>query len=165
MHSAEYWINHLHLNAHPEGGFYKETYRSKDFIPGTIGPGNAEGTRNISTAIYFLLRSGDRSAFHKIKSDELWHFHAGSSLVIYALNDIAGLTAHRLGLDLEKGDQPQVVIPADTWFGAMLEEENSFSLASCTVAPGFDFRDFEMAEKQKLSQEFPLYKNIIHLLT
>src|SRR4051812_10367207 len=106
MKTAEYWIDHLQLNAHPEGGFYKETYRSEDFIPGSMNKGNGEGVRNISTAIYFLLRSTDRSAFHKIKSDELWHFHAGSSLIIYSLNNSYGLTANRLGLALEKGDQP-----------------------------------------------------------
>ena len=85
MRSAEYWVSHLNLQPHPEGGFYKETYRSKESIPENGLSGEFKGSRNFSTAIYFLLRSKDRSLFHRIRSDELWHFHDGSSLTIYIL--------------------------------------------------------------------------------
>jgi predicted cupin superfamily sugar epimerase len=127
-------------------------------------PDRFEGNRNFSTAIYFLLRSEDRSVFHRIKSDELWHFYQGSTLLIYVLHE-KQLKIHRLGSDLDKGDSLQVVIPANCWFGAHVENSNSFSLCGCTVAPGFDFRDFEMASREKLTSEFPGYSDIIKKLT
>lgn len=164
MQTAEYWITNLKLLAHPEGGFYKEMYRSAETIPMEGLPGRFPGKRNFSTAIYFLLRSQDRSLFHRIKSDELWHFYAGSSLSIYVLNG-GDLDIHRLGPDPEKGESFQLVIPANCWFGAMVNEPNSYTLAGCTVAPGFDFRDFEFADRATLLDEFPKEKSIIKKLT
>src|SRR5882762_1813016 len=98
MRKPEYWVTHLNLQAHPEGGFYKETYRSEELILASGLPNQFSGSRNFSTAIYFLLRSQDRSLFHRIKSDELWHFHAGSSLTLFVLSQ-SKLTVHKLGLD------------------------------------------------------------------
>ncbi len=164
MKPATYWIDKLTLTAHPEGGFFKETYRSDESIPDTALPARFGGTRNFSTAIYFLLRSQDRSMFHKIKSDELWHFHAGSSLNIYVLTD-SGLAIHRLGPDPDEGDSLQVVIPANCWFGAKVIQPDSYTLAGCTVAPGFDFQDFEIAERDLLLKAYPDHKAIIELLT
>src|SRR6478609_10368902 len=129
MNSYEYWIQHLSLQPHPEGGFYKETYRSAENIPEQSLPAFFTGARSISTAIYFLLRSQDKSLFHRIKSDELWHYHAGSSLTIYVL-DQAGVSIHKLGLDVEKGELPQVVIPATSWFGATVNEPHHYTLSS-----------------------------------
>jgi uncharacterized protein len=162
MHTAEYWVNHLNLLAHPEGGFYKETYRSREKTNGF--PDRFSGERNFSTAIYFLLRSQDRSLFHRIKSDELWHFHDGSALTIYVL-DRNGLTQKKLGSNPEKGESLQVVIPANCWFGAKVNTPDNFTLSGCTVAPGFDFQDFELAKRSELLKEFPEEKGIILTLT
>lgn len=164
MHSEEYWIRHLNLLPHPEGGFYRETYRSKEIIPRDGLPARFPAPRNFSTAIYFLLRSQDKSLFHRIKSDELWHFHYGSSLNIYTLIDHV-LNVHRLGPDLENGESPQVVIPANCWFGAKVASPNSYTLSSCTVAPGFDFNDFELAKKETLTKEFSQFSELISELT
>ncbi|MBA4057899.1 MAG: hypothetical protein C0490_24495, partial [Marivirga sp.] len=122
------------------------------------------GSRSISTAIYFLLRAQDRSLFHRIKSDELWHYHAGDTLHIYVLTH-QGLVMHKLGTNLEQGDALQVVIPANHWFGAIVSERGSYTLSSCTVAPGFDFQDFELAVREDLVKEFPGEKELITKLT
>ncbi len=163
MQPVDYWIKHLNLEAHPEGGFYKETYRSQETITRQSLPARFEGNRNFSTAIYFLLRSQDRSVFHRIKSDELWHFYQGSTLSIYMLTD-KGLTIQKLGTDLLQGESPQVVVPANCWFGARVEEKETYALCGCTVAPGFDFKDFEMAGREELLRQYPGWeKEIIEL--
>jgi predicted cupin superfamily sugar epimerase len=164
VHPSEYWIDQLKLLAHPEGGFYKETYRSKEIIPQTGLPDRFTASRNCSTAIYFLLRSQDRSMFHRIKSDEIWHFHYGSALRIYVIID-GLLTVLTLGPDLEKGESLQAVIPANCWFGAKLIVPHSYTLSTCTVAPGFDFNDFELADRKRLTTEFPQFASIIADLT
>jgi uncharacterized protein len=164
MQPAAYWIDHLELKPHPEGGFYKETYRAAESIPAAALPGRFAGARSFSTSIYFLLRSQDKSLFHRIKSDELWHFHAGSTLAIYVLSE-KGLTIHKLGSRVEEGDALQVVVPANTWFGAKAMDANAYTLAGCTVAPGFDFQDFEMATTSQLRNDFPTHHEIIRQLT
>ncbi len=164
MKPAEYWIEHLGLIAHPEGGFYMETYRSDEVIPHRGLPKRFEADRNFSTAIYFLLRSQDRSMFHRIKSDELWHYHSGGSLSIYVLTHDKLIT-HTLGTEIEKGQTLQVIIPANCWFGAKVNESNSYTLAGCTVAPGFDFQDFELGKRTDLLKEFPQHSRIIEMLT
>jgi predicted cupin superfamily sugar epimerase len=164
MQSAAYWIKHLELKKHPEGGFYKETYRSNGTITQSCLPKQFPGSRNFSTSIYFLLQSHDRSCFHRIKSDELWHFHAGSSLTIYVL-DQQGITTQVLGSDVVNGQSLQIVIPANCWFGAMVNEAESYVLAGCTVSPGFDFRDFEIANHHALLEQYPAHADIIQLLT
>lgn len=164
MRTAEYWIENLGLTAHPEGGFFKETYRAPASISQAALPAAFSGDRSFSTAIYFLLRAHDRSLFHRIKSDELWHYHAGTSLSIYIL-DQNGLSIRLLGTDLAKGEEPQVVVPANTWFGAAVNDPGTYTLAGCTVAPGFDFLDFEMASRQALLEQYPGQTDIIHRLT
>jgi uncharacterized protein len=164
MYSPEFWINNLGLQPHPEGGYYRETYRSTENIQVCGLPLRFTSPRSFSTAIYFLLRSQDKSLFHRIKSDELWHFHYGSSLNIYVLqkND---LSVFKLGSNLEQGDSLQVMIPANCWFGAKVASTDAYSLSGCTVAPGFDFKDFQIAERQKLLLEFPDQGQIISELT
>lgn len=164
MRPAEYWIKHLQLLPHPEGGFYKETYRSNESIQLSGLPSRFTTARNFSTAIYFLLRSQDRSLFHRIKSDELWHFHSGSVLQIYVLSH-QGVDVLKLGNDLENGQSPQVTIPANCWFGAKVTSLDTYVLSGCTVAPGFDFDDFELADRQTLLREFPDHHEIITDLT
>jgi uncharacterized protein len=164
MRTADYWIKHLQLLPHPEGGFYRETYRSRENISAQSLPMRFEGDRSFSTAIYFMLRSQDRSLFHKIKSDELWHFHDGSSLTIHVLHS-SGVATCVLGLDVDAGQQPQVVIPADCWFGATVDKPDHYTLASCTVSPGFHFSDFELARRDRLILEFPDQAALIKRLT
>lgn len=162
MQTAEYWIQRLQLQPHPEGGFYKETYRASEKILTAGLPPRFNGDRNFSTAIYFLLRRQDRSLFHRIKSDEMWHFYAGSPLSIYMLSE-QGLTVHTLGSGPEESFQ--TVVPANTWFGAMVSKEGDYALCGCTVAPGFDFQDFEFADKTALLKSYPAHEAIINLLT
>ena len=164
MKKAEEWVKQLALVVHPEGGFFKETYRSTEMISKRELPDRFSGSRNFSTAIFFLLRSQDRSLFHRIKSDELWHFHEGSTLTIYILNEM-GLTMEKLGPHSESGDSFQIAIPANCWFGAIVDEPDSFTLSGCTVSPGFDFNDFDLAERQSLLKEYPDHAAIITRLT
>lgn len=163
MESAEYWIKHLNLLPHPEGGYYKETYRSAEQIPSAGLPDRFPGTRHFSTAIFFLLRSSDRSLFHRIKSDELWHYHAGSPLYVYVLKD--DLEVFTLGPNLRNGESLQVIVPANCWFGAKVAHPDSYTLSGCTVAPGFDFNDFEIGKRNELLKTFPAHHDIIRALT
>lgn len=163
-HPAEFWIEHLGLLPHPEGGYYRETYRSTEEIPSQGLATRFNGSRSVSTAIYFMLRGSDRSLFHRIKSDELWHFHQGCTLAVYVLTK-SGLVTMRLGPDPQNGDSLQIVVPANHWFGAIPLEAGSYTLASCTVAPGFDFEDFEIADRHNLKLEFPDQTDIINKLT
>lgn len=164
MKTVEYWINHLSLNEHPEGGYYRETYRSAEFVNGSALPTRFGGDRNYSTTIYFLLPSNKRSLFHKIKSDEIWYYHSGSALTIYVL-DQNGLSQHRLGPDIEKGESLQVIVPSNVWFGALVNEKDNYTLSSCSVSPGFDFRDFELAERAQLLHAYPNEAAVIERLT
>ncbi len=151
---SKYFIETLNLLAHPEGGYYKETYRSS----GTVS--TATGNRNYSTAIYFLLEEGNFSALHKIKSDELWHFYTGDALEIIEITKTGNLKITELS---EKNFQ--YCVPSGNWFGSRVEKGGKFSLVGCTVAPGFDFADFEMAKKDLLLKEFPQHSEIITELT
>src|SRR4051812_48206094 len=110
---AKYWIKNLNLLSHPEGGYYKETYRCQELMK---VPGSDE-ERNISTAIYFLLEGNDKSHFHRIKSDELWFFHEGETLEILILNQ-KRLSTILLGKNIAAGEVLQAVVPANSWFGS-----------------------------------------------
>ena len=156
MSSPAHYIQTLGLLAHPEGGYYKETYRSEHTLEGE--------ERDLLTSIYFLLTSENVSKFHRIKSDELWYFHAGSPLIVHTLSE-RGHEQHYLGLDLSKGQQPFLWIPKDTIFGSTVLENDGFSLVSCAVAPGFDFRDFELFERPELLAAYPEYREIVERLT
>jgi len=149
----------LQLKVHPEGGYYRETYRSA----GNVTTGNGK-MRNISTAIYYLLENEDKSHFHRIQSDELWFFHQGQPLEICVIHGDV-LTIIHLGNDIENGEVPQAIIPANCWFAASVENSAGYSMVSCTVAPGFDFSDFELAGRENLIQQYPHLKNIIEKYT
>lgn len=155
--TASYYIERLHLSAHVEGGAFKETYRSALPMEQKNLPVGFSGNRSASTAIYFLLQYNQFSAMHKILSDEMWHFYAGAPLHIYELNAAGELFTHVLGNDLEKGESFQIVIPAGSWFGSRCETPGAFSLAGCTVSPGFDFEDFELAKKQFMLETYPAH--------
>ncbi|HVF98030.1 MAG TPA: cupin domain-containing protein [Flavisolibacter sp.] len=162
--TADYVINHLSLQPHPEGGFYKETYRSAGIISASCLPGFFNGDRRYSTAIYFLLQQGDFSAFHRIRSDECWHFYEGGTLLIHVIDTTGNYTHIRLGKDLHKGEVFQAVVPAGAWFASEPDSHSLFALVGCTVAPGFDFADFEMAEREALSADFPQHRPLIRRL-
>lgn len=147
--TAEEIIHKLELLPHPEGGFYKETYRATEQIQ--TRQGNA---RNVCTAIYFLLQKKDKSHLHRIQSDELWFFHAGQALEIFYIVD-GSLKSAILGNDITHGESLFFKIPANTWFGCRVRGEKGYGLVSCTVAPGFDFKDFELAKQETLLQEYP----------
>ncbi len=162
--TAEHYIKNLYLEPHPEGGFYKENYRSAEAIPANGLPDRFAGARSFSTAIYYLLQAGDFSAFHRIKSDECWHFYAGGTLLVHVMEENGQYYCIRLGNSMEANETFQYVVPAGAWFASEPAPETSFSLAGCTVAPGFDFEDFEMAEKKMLTRQFPQHSTIIDRL-
>ncbi len=163
MNRVDELIGELKLKPHPEGGFFKETYRSEGVFTnsGTDFPSG----RSYSTGIYYLLNGNDRSAFHRIKSDELWHFYEGSSATIHIIHPDSLYEALYLGPDVVKGQQFQHVVPGGSWFGVSVDDTESYMLAGCTVAPGFDFNDFEMADPYKLKKAFPEQSEIIDRLT
>lgn len=155
----DFLVESLNLLPHPEGGFYKETYRSE----GGIKTGHGE--RNLCTSIFFLLTSENVSRFHRIKSDELWFFHEGSPLTVHTLSE-KGYESLSLGLpDSVANCLPQQLVKANTIFGSTIDKPDSYSLVSCVVAPGFDFRDFELFEAKDLLPLFPQAEEIIRRLT
>ncbi len=161
MTTAESLIQHLNLEPHPEGGFYKEKYRSGITIAaGSLPVGFCE-ERSLSTSIYFLLRSGDISKFHRLRSDEIWYHHQGSSVRLILIDSEGVKHTKILGTHIERAEHPQVIIPAGTIFGAEVHGENSYALMSCVVSPGFDFRDFEMFDKEDLLQAYPKHTEVI----
>lgn len=162
---AQDWIDALNLQPHPEGGFFAETYRSSLNISSRDLGGSFNGSRSASTAIYFLLRAGDISHFHKIASDELWHFYAGDALDVHIITETGDHEVFKLGSNPENGEQFQACVPAGLWFGSCVADGGSYALVGCTVAPGFDFEDFEMAERAALVKKHPRHKEIIHRLT
>lgn len=165
MNTAEYWINKLGLTSHIEGGAFKEIYRSAHVLPQTALTPQHHGDRNAMTSIYFLLQHGDFSAFHKIASDEIWHFYDGSPLCIYEITEGGTLVKNMLGKDIDKGEQLVITIKAGHWFGSRVEEPGGFTLCGCTVAPGFDFADFELANREALQTVFPQHAGIIEEMT
>jgi predicted cupin superfamily sugar epimerase len=162
---ASYWIDKLQLTRHAEGGAYREAYRSELILPRSTLPLFFQGDRPVSTSIYFLLTQGEFSAFHRIASDELWHFYYGDPLVVYEIGHSGRLTEHLLGPDPEKGQAFQTAIRAGSWFAALPASGSEYALVGCTVAPGFDFADFELADRKTLADEFPEHADLIRRLT
>ena len=162
---ASYWIKKLQLTQHVEGGAFRETYRSELTIPRTILPLFFQGDRNTSTSIYFLLASGQFSAFHRIASDEVWHFYFGDPLLVHEIGHNGRLITHLLGTNHEKGESFQTVVKAGSWFASVPAPGSEYALVGCTVAPGFDFADFELADRVTLSQQYPEHAELIQELT
>jgi len=162
---VQHLIEKLGLLPHPEGGFYKEIYRSEVMIPQKVLGEDFTGDRNSCTSIYFLLTADNFSAFHRIKQDEIWHYYSGSPLFVHVIDRQGNYIRHEVGIDVNKGQTPQLIVPAGCWFASNIKEENSYSLVGCTVSPGFDFDDFELAKKEKLMNEFPQHSKIITELT
>lgn len=152
------------LQPHPEGGYYKETYRSAGTIPGGALPGHG-GDRSYSTGIYFLLPESSTSKLHRIKSDEIWHFYLGGPLTIVQISPGGKVEKVTLGQDIKSGHKVQYTVPAGYWFGAYPNPGSNYSFVGCTVAPGFDFTDFEMGSREQLLKEYPQAKEVIEHLT
>ncbi len=165
MNKAKYWIDKLQLKSHPEGGFYKETYRSEFYISSSDLKDSHYGKRRSSSLIYYLLEGEERSHFHRLNSDEIWIYQQGGALNIHMISPKGELITEVLGCDIENGEKMQVIVPANYWFAAELENINDYSLLSCLVSPGFVFDDFELAKKEQLAKNFPKHKQLINRLS
>lgn len=157
-------IEYLQLEKHPEGGYFRELYRCDEHIKKDHLPKRFSGDRAISTAIYFMLTGDATSSFHKIKSDEIWHFYAGQSLSLYQIDKSGNMNVKILGLDILKGERPQITIQKETYFGAKVNGVG-YCLAGCTVAPGFDFSDFDMPGRNELLKMYPQHQKEIEMLS
>ena len=165
MLTAQQLITQYQLQSHPEGGYYLQTYRSEEIIRKDALPERFNGDRYFSTAIYFLLEGKQFSAFHRIQSDELWHFYTGAGLHIFILYPDGRGEVLKLGDDLANGYSFQQMVPAGCWFASRPVTENGFSFVGCTVAPGFDFADFELATRDVLLKEYPNHTGWIEMLS
>ncbi len=163
-YTAHYFVEKLNLQPHPEGGYFAETYRSAEKVDRPHLPSRFSRSRSFSTAIYFLLEGNNFSAFHRIKSDEVWHFYYGQALDVFIIHPEGELEILRIGNDLENGCSFQGAVKAGCWFASRPVSKNGFSLVGCTVAPGFDFADFELAKRDDLTKEYPMHAELITAL-
>lgn len=162
MLTASLLRRHLDLQPHPEGGHFREIHRSAAIVTHPI----SRQPRSALTSIYFLLEEGEFSAFHRVRSDEIWNFHAGGPLELHLLDAQDGaLRVLHLGVNVSVGEMPQVVVPAGCWQAARPVASVEFCLAGCQVAPGFDFADFEMPDREELLARFPRHRHRIIELT
>lgn len=158
-------VKQFQLEPHPEGGFFRETYRASEKIPHGSLPKRFKGDRSYSTAIYFLLPVGNFSALHRIPADESWHFYLGGPMTVVQISPEGKVEKIVLGQDILKGQKVQHVVPAGYWFGAYPNPGSEYSFVGCTVAPGFDFADFELGNRAELLKQFPQAKDAITQLT
>jgi len=158
-------IDFYNLSEHPEGGFYKQVYRSEGEISEKNLSKEFNGNRNFATSIYFLLTSKKFSAFHKINQDEIWHFYLGSPLKIHMISPEGIYKNVIVGSDFKSNNHFQYTVPAQYYFAAEVLDANSYSFVGCSVSPGFDFRDFQLPNCKDLCNEFPEYLKIIERLT
>jgi uncharacterized protein len=158
-------IRLLQLAPLPEGGFYKETYRSTEMVPQSALPPGFSGSRPCATAIIYLLPEGRRSLLHRLKSDEVWHFYLGGPLSLCSIEPSGAVRRFTLGNRLDQGDRLQQVVPGGSWMGATPLPGTPYSLLGCTVAPGFDFADLEMGDRRELTTRFPHARDLIESFT
>ncbi|MBC8110862.1 MAG: cupin domain-containing protein [Verrucomicrobia bacterium] len=159
--TAQYFVEKYQMQIHPEGGYYRETYRSPEMISYHNLPLRYSESRSFSTSIYFLMESHHFSAFHRIQSDEMWHFYYGCPVHVYVIDEKGNLEILKVGQNPESGELFQALVPAGCWFASHPAEPESFSLVGCTVAPGFDFADFEIANTDELVSQFPEHEAVI----
>jgi predicted cupin superfamily sugar epimerase len=162
---ARYWIEKLGLEPHPEGGYFRQTFKSGLVVAKEALPAGFTGPRVASTAIYFRLEGENFSAFHRLRSDEVWHFYAGDSLVVHVIEPEGKYFSILLGHDLDAGEVLQAVVPGGYWFASHVADWKSFAVVGCTAAPGFDFEDFEMARREELLRVYPRHRALIERLT
>jgi uncharacterized protein len=162
--NAQEIIKLLQLQPHPkEGGYFRETYRSADSFSDL--PSRYGGKRSASTAIYYLLTPETFSTVHRLASDEVFHFYLGSPVEMLQLFPDGQGRIVTLGSDLKAGQSPQIMVPAGVWQGSRLAARGSFALMGTTVAPGFDFADYESGEREKLIEQYPQFAKMIRELT
>jgi predicted cupin superfamily sugar epimerase len=162
---AAYWIEKLRLEPHPEGGYYRQTYKANLILANESLPREFAGARAASTAIYFLLEGENFSAFHRLRSDEMWHFYLGETVVVHLIENDGRYSEVLLGNDPEAGEVLQAAVKAGCWFGSRVRDGVGFVLVGCTVAPGFEFEDFEMGKRGELVQAYPQHRKRIEMLT
>jgi predicted cupin superfamily sugar epimerase len=165
MLTAREWIAQLRLRRHPEGGWFRETYRSAESVARAALPPRFDGDRAFSTAIYYLLQGEEISALHRIRQDEGWHLYAGSALTLHLIAPDGAYSTRVLGWRPSAGEEPQAVVPAGFLFAATVNDPASYSLAGCTVAPGFDFADFSLPTRAELLAAYPQHRDHIERLT
>ena len=156
--TAVYWIQHLKLEPHPEGGYYKETFCSDI----EVSTSSSAKIKHACTSIYYLLEGTDYSGFHRLRSDEIWYFHKGLALLIHVIGEDGIYKVHELSE--EPDGSLSIVIKAGLWFAAELKAKTDFVLVSCAVAPGFDFAEFEMAEAEKMISAYPQHTALFNKL-
>jgi predicted cupin superfamily sugar epimerase len=144
-------VSKLEMSQHPEGGFFVETWRSAEST--NI---SGRGLRHLGTSIYFLMPHGKVSKFHRLSSDEIWHFHQGDEISVILLHSNGTIEKRIVGPIGQKNAIPQAIIPKNTWFGATHEQPpcHGYTLVGCTVSPGFEFSDFELGDRKSLLEEF-----------
>lgn len=155
MYTGKYFIEKLGMKEHPEGGYYKEHLKSDVVL---------EDGKKLWSSTYFLFNNRDVSHFHRLKSDEIWYYHSGVPLIIYIIYKDGKLERVKMGLDIERGEQPQILLPKGTIFGATMDG-TGYTLMSCMVSPGFTFEEFELLEREELLKEYPQHELIIKRLT
>lgn len=165
MNSKNKLIQSLELIHHPEGGFYKETYRSEGNISKDVLSAEYSGDRSYSTGIYFMLTADTFSAFHKINQDEMWHFYDGAPIELHTITEDGTYSCVHIGRDIEKGEHLQYVVPGGVWFASRVKDNAEYALLGCTVAPGFDFADFVLPNTAEMTKMFPQHARIIEELT
>lgn len=158
-------IDQLKLQPHPEGGWYREAYRSGEILEVSSLPGRYTSPHCYSTSIYFMLEKGDFSAFHRLSSDETWHFYLGGPVVLYCIFPDGTTNEVAIGNNLDQGQLLQYTIRRNCWFAAKNQGNALFSLVGCTVAPGFEFADFELAQRKNLTDLYPQHAILISELT
>ena len=164
MPTAKELIRHLGLQPHPkEGGFFRETYRAAESCPAL--PSRYQGSRSASTAIYYLLTPNTFSALHRLHTDEIFHFYLGDPIRMVQLDPAGEGRTIILGPDVLKGQQLQVLVPRGVWQGSYLEPGGAFALLGCTVAPGFEYADYESGDRHMLTKEYPAFADMIRRLT
>ncbi|MFA8299643.1 MAG: cupin domain-containing protein [Hyphomicrobiales bacterium] len=164
INTKETYIKSLNLSPHPEGGFFREVYRSSMVCDKQCLPHEFDSERTFSTAIYYMLTKSDISKFHRIKSDELWHHYDGACFFIHIIHPSGKYECKKLG-KLENDAHPLAVVPANCWFAAEIEKDKDYGLVGCTVSPGFDFKDFEMGNRKTLLSEYENLRDIINVFT
>jgi predicted cupin superfamily sugar epimerase len=156
---VERLVRELALSAHPEGGWFRETYRSGERIPAGALPARFGGERSLATAILYLLGAGECSRFHRLRADETWWHHAGGAMIVHVL---AAGAARRVVVGPES---PQALVPHGTWFAAEPAPGAAFSLVGCGTSPGFEYADFELADRAQLLAEFPGERELVKRFT
>jgi predicted cupin superfamily sugar epimerase len=165
MIQASTLVKKLDLQPHPEGGYFKEVYRSDELIKVEGLPERYSSERCFSTSIYYMLVGEQFSAFHKLQSDETWHFYLGSPIVLHLISSEGIYSKIILGQNITEDENLQYTIPRETWFAAEVKDKTTYSLVGCTVSPGFDFADFEMGKGSVLIKRFPQHSDIITSLS